>query len=360
MNTEVIFLIMCSLFGVLISWLIRRNTWEVLALWSLFSLAIVSPLSAIWLVGISFMVSVALLIGDSYGHKNHLTLSLSILLISLLLYLREIPQFLWVGGAYFTLRNLHVLLDWWMGKLISPDIATHLRYQLFLPTLMAGPINRFQVFERQITRRRWDASEFFTGAERLLFGIAQVIILGGWFISQVRYKLPLNNPIEQNFFINWLSSALDWVELYFVFSGFSSIALGLSLMMGLHLEENFNRPWLATNLIDFWLRWHITLSQWVKDYVFQPVSALTRLPIIGLTAAMLVIGLWHETSFYYILWALWQVIGILLTKLLLSVVNNNISIQKKVANLSMLSPVYVLSWLSLANPFITYLLDLIA
>lgn len=221
MEIEALFLILCSLLAVLFFWVIKQNTWEILAIWSLFALLLVSPLSALWLGSVSLVVSMALLIGDAYGYKNYLTLGVSILLTGLFLYLRELHQFLWVGSAYFTLRNLHVLFDWWMGKLISPSITTHLRYQLFLPALMAGLINRFQVFERQIARRRWDASDFFTGLERLLFGMAQVIILGGWLVSQVSARIPqssFNSQFAtQNFFISWLSSAVEWVELYFVF-----------------------------------------------------------------------------------------------------------------------------------------------
>lgn len=356
MNAEVVFLIFCSLFAVLLSWLVKKNTWEVIAIWSLFALVMVSPLSAIWLVSISLIVSVTLSIRHYQRYKNYLTLGVSILLTGLLLLFRELPDYLWIGGAYFTLRNLHVIFDGWMEKLINPGFIKHLRYQLFLPTLMAGPINRFEVFERQVNRRRWDESEFFTGAERLLFGMAQVIILGGWLISQVRANTLVNTLIINDFFVIWFSSAIDWIELYFVFAGYSSIALGLALMMGLHLEENFQRPWLAKNLIEFWSRWHITLSQWVRDYVFQPITAWTRLPIIGLTAAMLVIGLWHETSLYYVLWALWQVTGIVLTKSIMYLINKNAIVQKKLVILNILAPIFVLGWLSLANPFITYLL----
>ncbi|UOG91268.1 MAG: hypothetical protein L3K52_13815 [Candidatus Thiothrix sulfatifontis] len=358
MNPEALFLIFCSLFAVLFSWLIKRNTWEILAVWSLLCIISVSPLSAVWLVSSSLLVAIIMFVGDRWGGKSYLMLCGASLLTISLLFFRELPQFLWVGGAYFTLRNLHILFDWWMGKIIRLGVINNLRYQLFLPTLMAGPINRFQIFERQIARRRWDASEFFTGAERLLFGIAQVVILGGWLINQVEANILAGIFQTQNFFVVWIYSIIDWIELYFVFSGYSSIALGLSLMMGLRLEENFNRPWLAKDLIDFWLRWHITLSQWVRDYVFQPITALTRSPVIGLIAAMLVIGLWHESSVYYVLWALWQVIGIILTRLVKNMLNKNPKIHKNATKLAKLSPFYVLGWLSLANPVIAKILGL--
>lgn len=358
MSPEALFLICCSLFAVLFSWLIKQNIWEILAVWSLLCIVSIAPLSAVWLVSSSLLVSIIMFIEDRWGGKNYLMLCGASSLTILLLFFRELPQFLWIGGAYFTLRNLHILFDWWMGKIIGLGVIENLRYQFFLPTLMAGPINRFQVFERQIARRRWDASEFFTGAERLLFGIAQVVILGGWLINQVEANILAGIFQAKNFFVVWIYSIIDWIELYFVFSGYSSIALGLSLMMGLRLEENFNRPWLAKDLIDFWLRWHITLSQWVRDYVFQPITVLTRSPVIGLIATMLVIGLWHESSVYYVLWALWQVIGIILTRLVKKMLNKNPKIHKNATKLAIFSPFYVLGWLSLANPVITKILGL--
>ena len=98
-----------------------------------------------------------------------------------------------------------------------------------------------------------------------------------------------------------LASAADWVQIYFIFGGFGALALGLALMMGLVVEENFDRPWAARNLIEFWTGWHITLSLWCRDYVFQVVTAFSRSPLLGLTAAMTAIGLWHEVSVYYFL-----------------------------------------------------------
>ena len=98
--------------------------------------------------------------------------------------------------------------------------------------------------------------------------------------------LPLGGS-PQDFAADWLASVLDWTSLYFVFAGLTSVALGLSRMAGLTLEENFDHPWRARNLIDFWTRWHMSLTSWCRDYVFTPVTALTRSPVAGLFAGML-------------------------------------------------------------------------
>ena len=358
MPPEAIYLILCSLLAVPLTWMVRRNTWEVLAIWTFFVIFILTPASIIWLIGCGLLTSALMYVGDRYGHQGYLTSAGVSFLIALLISFREIPNVLWIGGAYFTLRSIHVLLDWWMDRITNPGFIRNLRYQLFLPTLISGPINRLQVFERQIARRRYEPSNLFGGAERLLFGLAQVVVLGGWFVSQVESKVLLNIFQIENFFSDWIHSALNWVEIYFVFAGYSSIALGLSLMMGLRLEENFNRPWAAKNLIDFWLRWHMTLSLWVRDYVFQPVTALTRSPVVGVTAAMLAIGLWHETTMYYVLWALWQAMGIVLTRTVIFVAKNHSHMRIKIPISSVFSPVFVLGWLSLAHPVVTRFLEL--
>jgi D-alanyl-lipoteichoic acid acyltransferase DltB (MBOAT superfamily) len=159
-----------------------------------------------------------------------------------------------------------------------------------------------------------------------------------------------------SFLHDWGYSAREWIWLYFVFAGYSSIALGISMMIGLRLEENFNRPWAARNLIDFWMRWHMSLTQWCRDYVFRPVAAITRSPIAGLCAAMLVIGLWHEFSAYYVLWATWQVLGILLTRL----ADRLFGFERMPRAVgTVLGPISVLAWLSLARPVLARLLGVL-
>jgi alginate O-acetyltransferase complex protein AlgI len=359
MTPETLFLVLSALLMVPLSWILpETRVWTAMALWTVLAMASLSPLSALWLVGASVLTSGVMALGDRMGHRNPLTLCWSAVLVAALLLSSTMSGLAWVGASYFTLRNLHVLFDWWMGRLANPGLARHLRYQLFLPVLMAGPVNRIQLFERQCARRRWDPAAFFSGAERSLFGAAQIVVLGGWLIGKVHAKLESSAIEPGTFWQDWLLSAIDWVQLYFTFAGFSSLALGMALMMGIVLEENFNRPWAARNLIEFWSRWHITLSQWCHDYVFQPVTALTRSPVLGLMAAMVAIGLWHQVSAYYLLWALWQVAGIVATRMaqLLTVRHPRLALWPSAA--PVLGPVFVMAWLSLAKPVLSRLLEL--
>lgn len=109
------------------------------------------------------------------------------------------------------------------------------------------------------------------------------------------------------------AGAGHWLDLYVAFSGASDLAIGYALAMGFRIQENFRFPFLARSIPDFWRRWHMSLTFWCRDYVYAPIAAATRRPVLGITLAMAVIGLWHEFSLRYLLWGLYHGAGILLT-----------------------------------------------
>ncbi|WP_282608484.1 MBOAT family O-acyltransferase [Pelagibius sp. Alg239-R121] len=328
-------------------------------------LALVAPAAALWLLGSVAVIPLLMRLGELAGRRGAVVIFCSALLATLLIASREIEgvagqPIALVGGAYFTLRHVHVLMEWWLGRLSIPSIAAYARYHLFLPVLMVGPIHRLPHFERQCARRRWSADEFFSGAERALFGLALAVVVGGYLHARLIDLLKAHELFALSPFLeSWIFSALDWVRIYITFSGFTDLALGLSLMMGLRLEENFDRPWRARNLIEFWTRWHMTLSHWCRDYVYVPIAASFRAPVIGVFAAMLVLGLWHETSAYYILWAFWQALGIVLTQLYLNR-EDPLRLQRLPALAkSVFGPLAVLIWLSGARPVLETALEVL-
>jgi alginate O-acetyltransferase complex protein AlgI len=343
-------LLLLALASVAIAWLVPAP-WalDAVAAWTALTLALVAPESALWLLAAAIVTPVMLRFGEYSGQRNLVAAVWSLVLLSAFVFARLTPGILWIGGAFFTLRALHVVGDWWMGKLAVPPLRAHLRYQLFLPVIVSGPIHRFETFERQTHRRRWDAAMFFSGMERALIGAFSAFVIGGFGFSRIHDAVDNRTGHWPVFFHEWAGSVVEWIALYFSFAGFTSVALGLSLMIGLRLEENFDRPWVARNLIDFWLRWHMTLTRWCRDYVFRPVAAVTRSAPAGLALAILAIGLWHEFSVYYVLWSVWQVLGVALTRaamrwLPMWRVPDTVG--------RVLGPVSVLGWLSLARPVI--------
>jgi alginate O-acetyltransferase complex protein AlgI len=253
--------------------------------------------------------------------------------------------------AYATLRNLHVLAEVWMRHLRAPRLRAMLRYQLFVPVMIVGPINLMPSFERELALRRFHREDLAVGAERALIGLAMatvliskgVLAIGFWAVA-LSYHLP-------PFAAEWLLSAVDWVRIYCVFAGLSSFAIGVARMMGIRIAENFDRPFVSRSLMEFWTRWHISLSNWCRDYVFRPLTAATRQPVLGLAAAMVAIGLWHDTSFYYIAWGLWQAAGIALNRMLIGQARRlRMTVPSRMA--AVLGPLAVFAWLSLARPVV--------
>lgn len=353
MTGAVVVMLLAHLAALPLAWRLAPRdgaTW--LAAVTLATLAWLSPWAALWLGGTTLATPLVMALGDRAGRRGLVTAVWGGALVALLLGLRDLPGILWIGGAYFTLRHLHVLLDWWMGLLPRPGLADYARYQLFLPVLAAGPIHRFQPFHAAIAARRWQPEQFFTGAERALFGAFVAVVLGNWAMHRIAALLERDFRLWPSFAYEWAQSALYWAELYFTFAGLSSLAVGLALMAGLRIEENFVQPWRARSLVEFWTRWHITLSTWCRDYVFRPVAALTRRPALGVVLSMLAMGLWHGSSAYWLLWGLWQGLGLVLTRAAFRLPLARVPVVVR----AVAGPVVVWGWLTLARPVIVVLM----
>lgn len=356
MSGAALFLLLCSLLAVFFTWVLPpRKGLNFAALLALVALAVLSPASALWLGATSLATVCLVRWYRSTRFRGPVALLYSLLLATLLLSSREATGVFWVGAAYFTLRHLHVIGDWWMGRLRVPTMGEYFRYSFFLPVLMAGPIHRLDNFQRQVGRQRLSAGNVTLGAERALFGLTQAVVISSWALRRMNMQVEGYTDSLSPFLKNWIDGGFEWLQLYFSFAGLTSLAIGLSLMMGLRIEENFDRPWVARNLIDFWSRWHMTLSHWCRDYVFYTVTATTRIPALGLLLAMLAMGLWHDTSLYYVLWALWQSLGILLTHLALRLYGES----KPALLWRWLGPLSVVFWLTLTKPVVLLVLELL-
>lgn len=216
-----------------------------------------------------------------------------------------------LGLSYYAFRQVHVAFEIYKSTLHRPAFIEYLEYHLFLPVLLVGPIHRMPEFQRSVRRRKWDALQLSEGLERILYGFAKVSFLGN-FVCSLWLK-----QLAENCSHSWLRLYIEVVSFtgnaYFQFAGFSDIAIGAGMVWGIKVMENFNAPFMATNMQEFWQRWHISLSSWCRDYVFQPVAALTRNRWLALTGAMVVLALWHEISLRYIVWGAIQASLILLT-----------------------------------------------
>lgn len=337
----IIFLAACA---VPVSWLVpRRFAFDAVALWTLVCLTLLSPVTALWLVLI--VLALPLLFARPVQARGIWIAGAAVLVVAGLVFSRIVPTWGWIGLAYVTLRALHVILDGWMGRIEAFGWRDSWQYFLFLPVIAAGPVNRLPHFQHQVRRRRFDAAQVFSGAERVGLGLVLLFVLGGPLFFRLDLWVAEATAAWPDFLMLWMGSAVGWVQLFVMFSGATHVALGLALMMGLALEENFDRPWAARSLPEFWTRWHMTLTHWVRDYVFRPTVAATRNPVVGLGVAMLIVGLWHAFSIYYVLWAVWQTLGIILSRIMVTrgpAMPDRVSVA--------LGPLFNLGWLSAALP----------
>lgn len=215
-----------------------------------------------------------------------------------------------LGLSYYSFRQIHYIFENYKNKLPPHSFLDYLCYLFFLPTLFVGPIHRFPNFLRYVKRRRWDPILASKGLERILYGYVKILFIANFLVSELFVSFAKKISSGHPFLNEYLDATRYGLNLYFQFSGYSDVAIGLSLIIGFKIIENFNYPFLAINISDFWKRWHTSLSDWCRDYVYYPVASATRRPQVAIISSMLVLGLWHAVSFQYVCWGLYHGLGI--------------------------------------------------
>ena len=185
-------------------------------------------------------------------------------------------------------------------------------YIAFFPQLIAGPIVRYQEIEAALSENRESLSGVSDGLVRFCFGLAKKLLLAGAF-GTLADDIFARNTAVLTASAAWLGALAYTMQIYFDFSGYSDMAIGLGRIFGFSFPENFNAPYTAESITDFWRRWHITLSSWFRDYVYIPLggSRTTRAKHLrNLLIVWLLTGFWHGADWTFLLWGLWY--GLLL------------------------------------------------
>lgn len=215
-----------------------------------------------------------------------------------------------VGFVYAIPRAVHVLVDSRYRQMAPPSLGLLHAYFWFFPTLIIGPIHRLDSFRRSLRRRRFDAVQLGYGLERILVGLLSVKVLADW-LTSVRFHGWAESSGQGRPGLKAMLSSVEYgLNLYFTFAGWTAVAIGVAAVFGFRVNENFDRPFFQRNLADFWRSWHMSLTSWTRDYVYQPIVATTRRPAVAVVATMFAIALWHEFSSRYLAWALWHAAGL--------------------------------------------------
>jgi len=234
----------------------------------------------------------------------------------------------WLGFSYLSFRLLHVLRDYQSGKLPPFSLDEFITYALFFPSYTAGPIDRSERFVGDLrkslqplespTRYQNKVTNTAQGVQRIVLGIFKKFVIAD---SLAIFALNPQNAVQTTSTLwMWVLLLAFSLRIYFDFSGYTDIAVGLGRLVGIKLPENFDRPYLKTNLAMFWNSWHITLAQFFRAYYFNPLTRMLRtskhpLPawtiiLIGQLTTMLLIGLWHGISWNFFIWGAWHGLGL--------------------------------------------------
>ena len=225
-----------------------------------------------------------------------------------------------VGTSYLGFKLLHFYMDYRNDNIPKKDILYFINWCLFFPSILAGPMMRYQSWRSQIYGVRTTLGCVSSGLERIIIGLFFKIVLANNLYYYTLGSMLAGMEIDE-FSISLILSALVYpVYLFFDFAGYTHIAIGAGLMLGLKLPENFLKPLLSRNLIQFWREWHITLSELLKDYLFVPISIfLARNKIHGKAAKIVfptlltfaIAGIWHGSGLNFLIFGVLHGVGII-------------------------------------------------
>lgn len=213
-----------------------------------------------------------------------------------------------IGISFFTFQGLSYVIDVYRGDAPTQknplDVAL---YVALFPQLVAGPIVRYTTVMEDITHRRETLDEFAAGVTRFCFGLAKKMVIANA-MGQIADGVFNQTAANLDPGLAWVGALAYTFQIYFDFSAYSDMAIGLGRMFGFHFLENFNYPYISKSVTEFWRRWHISLSTWFRDYVYIPLGGNRCVKwkhVRNITVVWLLTGLWHGAAWTFILWGVW-------------------------------------------------------
>ena len=214
-----------------------------------------------------------------------------------------------VGISFFTFQAMSYVMDVYFGESAAQKRFSHiLLYISLFPQLIAGPIVKYHDVEREMTKRRADAKDVAEGIRRFIVGLGKKTILANYMavIADTLFAAPIERI---NILGAWLGAIAYLFQIYFDFSGYSDMAIGMGRMFGFHFKENFRYPYAADSIREFWRRWHISLSGWFREYLYIPLGGNRlgkRRTVINKFIVFACTGIWHGANVTFLFWGLFH------------------------------------------------------
>lgn len=222
-----------------------------------------------------------------------------------------------IGISFFTFQILSYVIDCYWGTIkVQRSFPKLLMYISMFPQLVAGPIVRYSVIEKEIDDRKITMSDISDGITRICVGLGKKVILANNLSVIVDSFFKNGNLGELSVLGTWYTVIVYAMQVYFDFSGYSDIAIGIGRIFGFHFDENFNYPFISKNITEFWQRWHISLGTFFRDYVlYLPIFGKRR-KYLNLFLVWFCTGFWHGASWNYIIWGLYFGVFILIERMI--------------------------------------------
>lgn len=267
---------------------------------------------------LSFFIFVNIFLLGFFKYFNFFVETINSLFGKTLLNTHTIP--LPIGISFFTFQAISYLLDLYRGKNeVQRSWCKLALYISFFPQLIAGPIIKYHDIENQLNKRNLSWEAFFIGMKRFCFGLAKKVVLSNTISAFVNTIIGLPQS-ESSSILSWMAAIGYTMQIFFDFSGYSDMAIGLASMFGFSFPENFNSPYQSQSIRDFWRRWHISLSTWFRDYLYIPLGGNRKgetRTIINLFIVFFATGLWHGAAWNFVVWGLFHGFFIIIERLFL-------------------------------------------
>ena len=232
-----------------------------------------------------------------------------------------------IGISFYTFQLISYIVDVYRKDVdVQKNFFNLAMYISLFPQLIAGPIVRYSTIEKQITQRTHTFLKFSIGVRRFIVGLGKKVLIANVLGELCSVFL---NSNDNSVLFYWLYAISNMLQIYFDFSGYSDMAIGLGKMFGFEFTENFNYPYISSNVREFWKRWHISLSSWFRDYIYIPLGG-NRVSTIKWVRNILIVwfltGLWHGAAWNFIVWGIYFGIILIIEKIFLNKISNKVPI----------------------------------
>ena len=214
-----------------------------------------------------------------------------------------------IGVSFNTFQSLSYIIDVYRGTVkCEKSFYNYLTYTTLFPQIIAGPIVRYETVDEELETKNISMDNFSAGMKRFIIGLGKKVLIANS-VGALWNTIETGNYSELSMLFAWMGIIAFALQIYFDFSGYSDMAIGLAQIFGMKFDENFNYPYISKSISEFWQRWHISLATWFKQYLYIPLGGNRVSPVrtyVNLFVVFLVTGIWHGASWTFVMWGVWN------------------------------------------------------